>query len=72
MKKRHVHIVTDFIILHLTIILLNQLLHDEAADRVASVFLTRVRLDDYTTIHRRRVVLLVFRGVVWMDGMANI
>ena len=68
----YVHVVANLEFLDLTALLLDEFLDDKAADGVAGVALTRVRLDDDTAVHPRRMVLLVLRAVVRVDGVADI
>ena len=68
----YVHVVANLEFLDLTALLLDEFLDDKAADGVAGVALTRVRLNDDTAVHPRRMVLLVLRAVVRVDGVAHV
>ena len=69
---RNSHVIADFVLLHLTALLLHQLLDDKASNGVTSVPLLGIGLDHNTTIHRWGMVLLVFAGVVGMDSVTHI
>ena len=55
--------------MHSTVLLLDELLDDEATDRVACVPLASVRLDYDTSVDLRSVTLFMLRAVVGVDGV---
>ena len=69
---RNSHVIADFVLLHLTALLLHQLLDDKASNGVTSVPLLGIGLDHNTTIHRWCVVLLMLASIVRVDSMSHV
>ena len=67
-----VHVIATFKILHSSALPIDKLLHQETSNGIGCVFLFRIRLENYTTVHHWLVVVLVLGRVIWMHRVGHI
>ena len=71
-KRMPLHIISHFKLLHLTSLLLDELLHHKTTDGIACIALLRVRLDNNASIDHGSVILFMFRRIVRVDCMPHV
>jgi hypothetical protein len=58
--------------LHLPTLPLDQLFDQKGSNCIARILLLGIGLDDNSTVHLWRMIVLVFRGVIWVNGVPHV